>query len=300
MQRRDILLSMAAAASFVATPFARAATAIDASGAKVETASAPRIVSIGSDVTETIHALGRGHLVIAVDTTSNFPDTVRQLPNVGYMRALSAEGVLALDPDLILASDGAGPPEAIGILRSSGIAFASIPDEPTPAGVARKVRLIGAILNAEESAATLAHSIDAQFAHLARLVAGLSRQRALFILSLAGDRIVAAGSPSSAAAMMALAGAENALAGFEGYKPVSAEAVVAAKPEAIIMMKRDTAPDAGQLFGSQPFAATPAARDRRLIVMDGAYLLAFGPRSAVAARDLAAALHPDTDFPSLR
>jgi iron complex transport system substrate-binding protein len=298
VDRRRFLAFMAAAASWSGARTAFTRTVTDATGAAIEVSPARRIVSIGSDVTETIYALGEGSRVVAVDSTSNYPDAARQLPNVGYMRSLSAEGVLSVAPDLILANAGAGPPETIGALRASGIPFAAVPDGLSPAGVCRKVTLIGSILDVDQKAEALAASVGQEFARLANAVSRIDRRpRVMFILSLGSGRIIAAGARSSAAAMMALAGAENALDGFDGYKPVSEEAVISAQPEAIIMMmSRALAPEGQAIFDRQPFAATPAARDRRLISMDGAYLLAFGPRSPAAARDLAHALHPDADL----
>ena len=71
---------------------------------------------------------------------------MRALPQVGYMRALSAEGVAALHPDLVLLSDNAGPPAVIEQMRGLGIPLKLIPDRPTPEGVADKIRAVGAAL----------------------------------------------------------------------------------------------------------------------------------------------------------
>ena len=97
-----------------------------------------RILSIGGSVTEIVHALDQGHRLIARDTTSTFPPEVTDLPDVGYARALSPEGVLSVNPSHILAIDDAGPPETIEVLKASGIPFTSVPDAMTaPASCAR-------------------------------------------------------------------------------------------------------------------------------------------------------------------
>ena len=92
------------------------------------------------------------------------------------------------------------------------------------------------------------------------------------------------------ATFIEMAGAENALSGFEGYKPVTDEAVLAAAPDVILMMDRGVndnhdALDA-ELFALPAISATPAGRNRALIRMNGQYLLGFGPRTAEAVRDL--------------
>ena len=78
--------------------------------------NAKNVLSIGGSVTEIVYALGEEDRLIARDSTSVFPVAAEALPDVGYMRALSPEGVLAVSPGLIISEDGAGPPETIAVL----------------------------------------------------------------------------------------------------------------------------------------------------------------------------------------
>ena len=80
-----------------------------------------RILVLGGSVAEIVFDLGAIDRVIARDTTSTFPDSITALPDVGYLRALSPEGVIAVGPDLILAEPDAGPPEAVDVLTAAGI-----------------------------------------------------------------------------------------------------------------------------------------------------------------------------------
>ena len=129
------------------------------------------------------------------------------------------------------------------------------------------------------------------------------RVRALFVFSLRDGRIMAAGAETAADAIMRLAGADNALAGFAGYKPVDAEAVLEAAPEAIVVMQRRGEDSPGvaveDVLADPALSATPAGQAGRVIAMDGTYLLGFGPRAAHAAHDLAEAFYPDLALPDL-
>ncbi len=119
-----------------------------------------RIVSIGGSITEIIYALDQQASVAAVDTTSLLPpEALKTKPNVGYMRALSAEGVLSLMPSLILASEGAGPPATLTSLRESGVRFVTIPDEPSPAGVQRKIIAVGEAIGSNDAAHDLMRAL---------------------------------------------------------------------------------------------------------------------------------------------
>lgn len=259
-----------------------------------------RVVSIGGAVTEIIYALGRQANVAAVDTTSLFPpEALKTKPNVGYMRALSAEGVLSLKPSMILAAEGAGPPTALASLRESGVMFVTIPDAPTAVGVQRKIVAVGEAMGSREAAQGLAKDVEARFAALAAHRGRIEKpKRVLFILSASGGRTVVGGAGTSADAMIALAGATNAAGAVEGFKPMSDEAIVAAAPDVILTMRRE---GAGHDRAATPaFALTPAGKAGAFIEMDGNYLLGFGPRAPDAARDVMAALYPDLRLPPLR
>ena len=102
-----------------------------------------------------------------------------------------------------------------------------------------------------------------------------------------------AGQNTAAEAILALAGADNALTGFDGYKPVTEEAVLAAAPDAILMMDRggDHATAEADLWAMPALSGTPAAATGTLIRMEGLKLLGFGPRTPEAAQALHDALY---------
>nr|WP_090525731.1 ABC transporter substrate-binding protein [Paracoccus isoporae] len=256
---------------------------------------ASQVVSIGGAITEIVYALGQQDRLIARDTTSSYPDAAAELPDIGYMRALSPEGVLSVGPDLILSEAGAGPPEAIEVLEEAGIPFETIDTSPDAEGVAAKIRAVADALGVAERADA---AIAALQADLSQLPDGPVQpaKRVMFILSLQGGRVMASGTGTEADAIIRMAGAENALAGIEGYKPLTDEAVSAASPDVILMMQRgaatrdhDMADD--ELFALPAFSTTPAARTGAVIRMDGLYLLGFGPRTGKAALELHRAIY---------
>ncbi|MEO0829508.1 MAG: ABC transporter substrate-binding protein, partial [Pseudomonadota bacterium] len=141
-----------------------------------------RIVVAGGAVTETLYALGLGDRIIAADTTSMFPEAAMKLPKVGYLRQLSAEGVLAMRPDHILLGQGAGPAAAVEQIKSSGLPVSDISSGWTPDSVTGMVRDIGAAIGSPEAADTLATEIDADFAELAASLTEDERPSVLLIM----------------------------------------------------------------------------------------------------------------------
>jgi len=259
-------------------------------------AATGRVLCLGGSLTETVFALGAEAMLIGRDSTSTYPVAAEALPDVGYVRALSAEGVLAMAPDLILAEEDAGPPEVVDVLKASGVDWQTIDDDHTPASVVAKVIAVGAALGLTDKATALAAKIEAQLAEAATMAAAVpedKRKRVLFILSAEGGKIMAAGAGSSAEGIIHLAGAENAAQGFGGYKALSDEAVLDAAPDLILMMDRagDHAADNETLFALPALATSPAAEARAIVRMDGLYLLGFGPRTGQAALDLHRAIY---------
>ncbi|MYZ49425.1 heme/hemin ABC transporter substrate-binding protein [Propylenella binzhouense] len=267
-------------------------------------AAAERIVSLGGSVTEILYALGLEDRIVAVDTTSLYPpEAMQEKPNVGYLRQISAEGVLSLDPTLIIAEADVGPPEAVAVIAGSGVRLERAPAARDAQSLRAKIAFVAEAAGAPEAGRALAESAAGQLESIATAVAQVEDPvPAIFVLSLQGGRVLAAGSGTSADAMLRLAGARNALSGFSGYKQVSAEALLSAAPEIIVMMNRgaEAQPTLDEIRAIPALAATPAAANGRLVAMDGLYLLGFGPRTAQAARDLAAAFYPNLPLPALR
>ncbi|MBN9889412.1 heme/hemin ABC transporter substrate-binding protein [Salipiger abyssi] len=250
---------------------------------------------IGGSVTEIVYALGQEHRLLARDTTSTYPPQAEALPDVGYMRALSPEGVLSVNPDLILSEEGAGPPETLDVLEEAAIPFITVPGGFDADAVAAKIRAVGEALDVPEAASALAEEVSTQIETAskdAQAAAGTPK-RVLFVLSAQGGRLMGGGDNTGAAAIIEMAGGVNALAGVEGYKPLSDEAVTAAAPDVILMMDRDGdhAASAEELFALPALAVTPAAETGALIKMDGLKLLGFGPRTGAAVAELAQALY---------
>ena len=254
------------------------------------------VLSVGGAVTESIYALGAENSLVARDTTSTYPPEAETLPDVGYMRALSPEGVLSVAPALVIAEDGAGPPETIEVLRSAGIPVVTVPLATDADGIAEKIRIVGEALGVPGRAGRLAADVEARVAAArgrAETAAGGTRKRVLFILSTQGGRILASGTGTAADAIIGLAGGVNAARGFEGYKPMSDEAVSQAAPDVILMMDRggDHAITNELLFAMPALQPTPAAETAAILRMNGLYLLGFGPRTAEAVAELNARLY---------
>lgn len=272
-----------------------AMTLLLASTMAVHAACPGRLVTLGGDVTEIVFALGLGECVVADDTTSDYPAAAARLDKVGYLRALNAEGVLALRPDRVIGSDEVGPPAVVDQLRAAGVHVVLVPEAHTAAGVLRKINAVAATLHQPAADARLQAAVRSQLKALKKDLSSVERRvRVLFLLTVGGGSPMAAGRDTAAAGIIALAGGVNAVQRFSGYKPVSAEALAGLAPDVVLVMSDglDTLGGKAGILSLPGVALTPAGRSRRVIAMDGSFLLGFGPRVADAARALALKLYP--------
>jgi iron complex transport system substrate-binding protein len=245
---------------------------------------APKIASAGGDITEILFELGVGNQVVATDTTSIYPKSVLDLPKIGYVRALSAEGVLSMGADLLIGADDMGPPSVMDNLEAAGMEIAYAPKGTGAERYPDKVRFVADVLDIPERGAELIADYEAEMETVAARRNGLSRApRALLLLSVRDGAPIAAGTETTGNDIIAISGGGN-VASFEGWKPMNSEAIIAAAPEIIIMSDLHLERLGGvEVIMDRPdIAATPAGEAQRYVVLNPQMMLQFGPRSPQA------------------
>mgnify|MGYP000751903521 CR=1 FL=1 len=261
-----------------------------------------KIISIGGDISQIIHGLGLTSQVVAVDTTTIYPPELARLPKVGYMRSLSAEGVLSLKPDLIIASEKAGPPTAITQIQNSGVRFLLLTDEPGFDGFRERTSAIAAELAIDARGADLIADVQRRLNLVAREVEKTAqRPKVLFTLSVGPQGApLAAGTHTTIDHLIRLAGGQNAITEYKEYKPLTPEAAIAAAPDIILAMYRAVDRAGGDAaFLAQPqLALTRAAKEEKLAKIWGSYVLGFSPRTPDAVIQLFRQFHPDAKLPA--
>jgi len=248
-----------------------------------------RVVIAGASFVEIAYALGAGERVVGVDHTAVYPPETAAVANIGYFRRLAPEGILALAPDLVIAAADAGPPRTFDILENAGVTVLRGPEADDPDEVTAKIRFMGEALGLVPAAAALVEDYEARLAAVrARLSDDADPPRVLFVLAIQGGAPLVGGRDTAPDAMLRAAGLANAAGDVEGFKPMGPEAIVAAAPEAILMMPEhaDRAGGLDAVLDDPGLSLTPAGRDRRAMTMDGALLMRFGPRTPEAIATL--------------
>ena len=257
-----------------------------------------RIVSVGASVTETLFALGVGDKVVAVDRTSVYPEAVQALPKVGLPGQLSVEGVATVKPTLILADGQAhgaasAADTSLEQLAGLGITVTRLGDAPaTVDAAAARIEAVGQAVGKAEEAKKLAAKVkDDVKAALAQVPT--TKPKALFVYARGHRTLLVSGTGTPAHALLELAGAANAVTAFSDFKPMSAETVIAAAPEVIVIPERGLASLGGLdgLLALPGIADTPAGKAKRVVAIDDLELLTFGPRLGEGLTKLVKGLH---------
>src|SRR3954463_3178614 len=254
-------------------------TVHDARDRDVTISDPARIVSIGGAITEILYALGFEDRLAGVAPTSLYPAAARDKPSVGYMRQLSSEGVLGLNPSLVLAVQGSGPKETMDVLEAAKVPLVLVPETFSEAGLIDKIKLVGHAMGADKRAECLTEAAPGLLAQLRELRAKVTKPvRVMFVMSLLNGRAMAAGQKTAANEIIAMAGGVNAIDGHDGYKIISDEAIIAAKPDVVLSIARSKdSLDAEAVYLHPAFALTRVVANKAFISMDGLYLLGFGP-----------------------
>ncbi|MBW7920828.1 MAG: ABC transporter substrate-binding protein [Rubellimicrobium sp.] len=260
----------------------------------------PRTVVLGGTLAEIIAALGAEDQLVGRDATSSWPESLLALPDVGYLRAVSAEGVLSLEPELIIADPGAGPEAAVDVLRASGVPYVTVPYERSAEGVIDKITATAAALHREAEGAALAARVRSQIDEAAARAAAIpedARRGVLFVMSLQGGAVMVGGGGTTPDSLITMAGARNVAAAIDGYKVMTDEAIIAAAPDVILMTDggMDAAMSAAAIRAHPALGHTPAAERGDIVMIDGLMVLGFGPRVGDAVLFLNDAFYPAAD-----
>lgn len=250
-----------------------------------------RIVSAGGSITEILFALDLQERIVAVDTSSSFPETAQAKPKVGYYRQLGTEGVLSLKPTHLFAVDGVGPESVVQQLQSVGVAV-SIFDHPrTLEGLLALITQIGEQTEREIYAADLVGQINDEVLTLHKVN---SHQQVTFLMSANERGLMAAGSNTVPNLIMELLGLKNPFSAMEGFKPISSEALLASNTQVVFMPAHQTRGLSAEAICALP-ALTQWANMQgcNIEIVDSLLFLGLTPRLVQAAQIMAARLNTE-------
>lgn len=243
------------------------------------------LVSLGGSVTEIIYALGEGEQLIATDYSSLYPAEATKLTQVGYYRSIGVEGVASTMPTMVIASENAGPKEALQRLDALGIPVHTVSDKGTLDSLYERIQQVASVLQVPQEGERIQQAVKQQVEEALKLPA--KSRRAAMVINRTGT-LQAAGHSTSADELMRISGFSNIFADQQSYKPISKESFVSLQPDVIITTTGSVEASGGlaKFLSDAGITNTPAELNNKVVVLDDLLALGMGPRVAEAIKQL--------------
>jgi iron complex transport system substrate-binding protein len=235
--------------------------------------SPQRIVSLGGGVTEIIFALGQQHRLAGVDQSSLYPEQAQLLPSVGYYRSIPIEGILQLKPDMVIASEQAGPEYSLSQLSLLGLRVERVSDQPQVDSLYRRIEQVAGLLGVPERGKLIREALEHDLAHSYQ---HSSDRTSVMLVVMRSGKLLGAGNGTAAAKIISLSSLDNVLNDVQGYQQISAEIVSKKMPSALIVTT-SSVQSLGGILAVRDHPALrhiPAVKNGRLIELED--LLAQG------------------------
>ena len=240
-----------------------------------------RIISAGGSITEILFELGMGERLVGVDTSSFYPEAANTLPKVGYFRSLGAEGIMSLNPDIVIAAKGAGPEAALEQIKSLGVEIKTYDQASYTIDAWKElVSRLGQDYSKEDKATQLINKVSQGLqARINQRSFTKNSLNAVALLSIGQRGPVAAGQNTVPNLLLKLAGINNLASELDGYKPFSSELLATQKIDLILIPSHVIAGLGGRNAVCQHQVIKLAMPGKcNVHVMDGLLLMGFGAR----------------------
>lgn len=259
----------------------------------VSFADSARIVSINGTVSEVLVDLGLEDQIVGVDVASTYPARLKEKPKVGHSRQLTAEGVLALNPDVVISTTEDLKPEVREQIVNAGVKVLVFEHDYSIDGAMSLIRTLADSLGKARKGDSILMALDSDLAKVDSLGQKETKPSVLFIYARGAGTMMVAGEGTQVEKIIQLAGGENAINGFSDFKPLTAEALVAANPDVILLFDSGLSSLGGvdMLMDMPGVKETNAGRNKKIVEMDGQLLTGFSQRLGKAILELSEKIH---------
>jgi iron complex transport system substrate-binding protein len=249
-----------------------------------------RIVSLNGSVSEILAGLGLENNIAGTDITSNYPAGMKAKPKVGHNKNINAEGVMALQPDLIIGLKKEVSPALAAQFKAAGVKLLLAEQDYSVDGTRKLIHFLADSLHASAKGDSMVKVLEADLSKVPAVADNANKPKVLFIYARGTGTMMVGGTGTAIDKAIALAGGQNAITEFADYKPLTAEALVKANPDIILLFDSglQSLGGAAGLAKVQGIKETKAGKNNKIISMDGELLSSFGPRLGVAIQELAA------------
>jgi iron complex transport system substrate-binding protein len=264
-------------------------------GNKNKSAGKDRIVCVSKQLTELMFALHQGNKIVGLDLTSTYPAETKNITKVGYHRHLSAEGIISLDPTLVIHQNDVAPPEVMPQIAKVGIPIKVYPSAVNLDSTKILLRRLGKEYGMDTAAERIVNKLDADLSKADSIVKKHPTKPKVLIIHFGQQRnqYFVMGTRGTADAMLKLAGGINA-ADTSSFRDLSPEVIAREQPDVILATDFgwDRLGGSIEKFKELPgIALTPAAKNGKIYRIEEHDLVYFGPRTGENVLLIAELIH---------
>lgn len=247
-----------------------------------------RIVSLNGTVSEILSDLGLEKQVVGTDVASTYPESMNNKPKVGHNKKIPIEGVLALEPNLIIGTQQEVTEETKEQFKNAGIRMLLFDQEFSVEGTKNLIRNVSDSLKHTAKGDSILAKFNSDMDKLNAIQVESKKPKVLFIYARGAGTIMVGGKGTQVDKVIALAGGENVAKDFPDYRPLTAEALVAYNPDVLLFFNSGLSSLGNEegLLGIQGVKETNAGKNKKIIAMDGQLLSGFSARLPLAIQEL--------------
>lgn len=261
-----------------------------------EIKSEKRLITAGGTITEIVSELGLGDLIVATDITSTYPAKMKELPSIGYRNQIKSEGILSMNPDVILAETDYLSADVVAQLSATGIEVKFFEKPTSIEGTFRLISELADYLDEAEKGKLLQEEVKNELLELAQFLEKqevVEKPTMLFIMARGEDMVFVGGDDTFASSIIQLAGLQSPVLGFKDFIPLTPEALAKFNPDYILLFDSGLATLGGKdgLTKIRGIEQTKAFQNGEILAYDGLLLSGFGPRVAEVALEIAKSVY---------
>jgi len=251
-----------------------------------------RVIALAPSITEIIYDLGQEKRLVGVTQYSTYPSEAELLPRVGSYVRLDIEKIVALKPDLCLATKDGNPKHIVDKIVSLGIPVYVINPQNLQQ-IMDTITRLGSLLHAEQTAAALVSDMEKRIGQVQARVKNMpDRPRVFFQID--AEPLFSAGTDTFIHELIELAGGINTTAGEVSYPRYSWEDIIVLQPEIVLIssMAGGLAPE--YLLNSwKKWNLLSAVKNNQIFVVDAELFDRPTPRLVNGLEVIAAIIHPE-------
>ncbi|WLF70428.1 ABC transporter substrate-binding protein [Clostridium septicum] len=194
------------------------------------------IISTAPSNTEVLVELGLSNKLVAIDKYSADVEGVNQdLPKIDF-RNPDAETIIALKPDLIIASghNKAGDKDPFALIKEAGIPVAYIPSSYSIDGIYGDIEFISKLTGTEKKGNEIINNMKKEVADIKAIGDKITDKKKVYFEIGSGSKLSSFGKDTFLNEMIEIIGAENIFANEKSWISPSPESIIAANPDVIL------------------------------------------------------------------